>query len=454
MILKKKWANLPPTIIILQMNEYIKSLKTPIAIVGMGRSGDAAKKLLKKAGIAASDILTFDGKLSTADFNDPAQLMAEAKPQTLVVSPGVPLASPWIQDAKKNKVHITSEISLACSFLTTERLIGITGSVGKSTTVSLLGAGLAAFSPTSFVGGNLGIPFAEYAVGLLEGSHPLAEWVVLELSSYQLENSAGLELEYSAITYFTSNHLERYESLDHYYETKCKILSLTEKVLFLNKEGGELVDYFQKKMSTAKEKVQIVSRNDEILKPLHLAAASLIGKHNQDNLALSSTLALAAGWPRSAIEGLKKFKGLSHRLENLGVFNGVRFIKDSKATAMDSVLIAVSAAHDTLSSGGKLFVLLGGRDKNLPWQDLKEFENLKGVEYVFFGECREIAKSKSQLPGVSFAKMPEALEYLRSAVKMQDTVLLSPGGTSLDEFKSFEDRGNVFKKWVAEYSTL
>lgn len=434
------------------MNEYIKSLKTPIAIVGMGRSGDAAKKLLKKAGIAASDILTFDGKLSSADYNDPEKLMSEIKPQTLVVSPGVPLASSWIQDAKKKNVQITSEISLACSFLTSERLIGITGSVGKSTTVSLLGAGLAAFSPTSFVGGNLGIPFAEYAVGLLEGSHPLAEWVVLELSSYQLENCENLELEYSAITYFTSNHLERYESLEHYYETKCKILSLTEKKLFLNKEGGELVDYFAKKGSL--EKVQIVSRADAELKYLHLSTASLIGKHNQDNLALSSTLALAAGWPHSAIEGMKKFNGLSHRLENLGVFNGVRFINDSKATAMDSVLIAVSAAHDTLSAGGKLFVLLGGRDKNLPWSDLQDFKNLQHVEYVFFGECREIAKAKSGLSGVSFEKMPEALEYLRSTIKTQDTVLLSPGGTSLDEFKSFEDRGNVFKKWVSEYSTL
>lgn len=434
------------------MNEYIKSLKTPIAIVGMGRSGDAAKKLLKKAGIAASDILTFDGKLSSADYNDPEKLMAEVKPQTLVVSPGVPLASSWIQEAKKKNVLITSEISLACSFLTSERLIGITGSVGKSTTVSLLGAGLAAFSPTSFVGGNLGIPFAEYAVGLLEGSHPLAEWVVLELSSYQLENCENLELEYSAITYFTSNHLERYESLEHYYETKCKILSLTDKKLFLNKEGGELVDYFAKKGSL--EKVQIVSRTDAELKHLHLSTASLIGKHNQDNLALSSTLALAAGWPSSAIEGMKKFNGLSHRLENLGIFNGVRFINDSKATAMDSVLIAVSAAHDTLSAGGKLFVLLGGRDKNLPWNDLQDFKNLQHVEYVFFGECREIAKAKSGLAGVSFEKMPEALEYLRSTIKTQDTVLLSPGGTSLDEFKSFEDRGNVFKKWVSEYSTL
>ena len=176
--------------------------------------------------------------------------------------------------------------------------------------------------------------------------------------------------------------MERYKAL-HYYETKVTILSLTEKDLFLNKEGGELVEYFDKKMSSKTDgsggKVHVVSRNDENLRTLHLAAASLIGKHNQDNLALSSTLALAAGWPRSAIEGMKKFNGLSHRLENLGVFNGVRFINDSKATAMDSVLIAVSAAHDTLSNGGKLFVLLGGRDKNLPWQDLKDFKNLKDV---------------------------------------------------------------------------
>lgn len=434
---------------IVQMNEFIKNLKTPIAIAGMGKSGEAAKRLLLHFGFTPGSVLTFDVKLESADYSDPEALMAKAMPKTLVVSPGVPLTSAWIKKAKDSGVKITSEISLACSCLATETLIGVTGSVGKSTTVSLLGAGLEAFSPTAFVGGNLGTPFAAYAADVLEGVRPRADWVVLELSSYQLENCENLKLDYSAITYFTSNHLERYENLEHYYRTKWNILSLTKNAMFLNSEGGDLVEYFKRNRH---EQVLVVSKKDPTLANLHLEEAQLIGQHNQDNLALASSLALAAGWPQKAIEGMKSFKGLVHRLENMGSHKGVRFINDSKATAMDSVLIAATAAYDTLENSGKLVLLLGGKDKNLPWQDLIPLKNFNGVEFVFFGECREIAQKKSLLPGNSFAKLGEALGYAFSNVKSHDTVLLSPGGTSLDEFKSFEDRGNFFKKKVEEFA--
>lgn len=435
---------------IVQMNEFIKNLKTPIAIVGMGKSGEAARRLLLDLGFSAQSVLTFDGKLPTADFNDPEALMSKAAPKTLVVSPGVPLTSAWIQKAQSQGVKITSEISLACACLEQEKLMGITGSVGKSTTVSLLGAGLEAFSKTGFVGGNLGIPFSQYAAEVLEGQRPRADWIVLELSSYQLENCENLSLDFSAITYFTSNHLERYDNLEHYYQTKWNIHSITKKAMLLNSEGGDLVEYSKKKGRD--ESVKVISKNDSVFKDLHLEKAQLIGQHNQDNLALASALALEAGWPREAIEGMKNFKGLVHRLENVGTFKGVRFINDSKATAMDSVLIASTAAHDTLANGGKLFLLLGGRDKNLPWQDLMPLKHFQSVEFVFFGECREVAQKKSLLPGSSYPQLNEALEHCFKKAKSSDTVLLSPGGTSLDEFKSFEDRGNFFKSKVAEFA--
>lgn len=436
---------------ILEMSTFIKNLKTPIAIVGMARSGEAAKQLLLLNGVAPSSILTFDAKLPTADFSDPQVLMDQGRPQTLVVSPGVPLSLDWIQKAKTAGVKITSELSLACSCLQTEKLIGVTGSVGKSTTVSLIGAGLNAFSPAGFVGGNLGIPFCQYAVEVLNGQRPRADWVVLELSSYQLENCENLKLEYSAITYLTSNHLERYNSLEDYYQTKWNIISLTEKNMFLNSGGGDVVNYSEKHASP---KVRIVSKNDVILKPLHLQEARLIGEHNQDNLALAATIALAAGWPQKAIDGMKSFGGLVHRLENVGNFKGIRFINDSKATAMDSVLIAVQAAHETREKSGRLFVLLGGRNKSLPWQDLASLKNYSETVFVFFGECRDLAKEKSGLPGSSFEKLGEALDHVFNTAKAGDTVLLSPGGTSWDEFKSFEDRGDFFKARVKLFAEV
>lgn len=430
---------------ILEMSTFIKNLKTPIAIVGMGKSGEAARNLLLLHGIESHSILTFDAKLPTADFKDPDVLMAQKQPRTLVVSPGVPLASEWIQKAQGAGVKITSELALACSCLDGEKLIGVTGSVGKSTTVSLIGAGLHAFSPEGFVGGNLGTPFSQYAVEVLQSKRPRADWVILELSSYQLENCENLRLEFGAITFFTSNHLERYPSLQDYYKTKWKLLSITEKHVFLNKNGGDLSEYAEQNPSS---KLRVVSPEDTAMKALHLEQAQLIGSHNQDNLALAASLALAARWPISAIDGMKNFKGLVHRLENAGTFKGVRFINDSKATAMDSVLIATQAAHDTKGAGNRMFVLLGGRNKSLPWEDLKPLHNFKDSLFVFFGECREMAQAKSELPGPSFSHLGEALDYTLTQVKEGDTVLLSPGGTSLDEFKSFEERGDFFKKRI------
>lgn len=436
---------------IMQMNQYIKNLKTPIAIVGMARSGESAKRLLLASGLATENVFTFDAKLTTADFSDPRDLMARGQPKTLLVSPGVPLASPWIQKAREQGVQIISEISLACSFLTTEKVIGVTGSLGKSTTVSLLGAGLSAFSKNFFVGGNLGTPFCEYACDLVEKRRQAADWVVLELSSYQLENCEGLNLDYSAITYLTPNHMERYTSLQDYYDTKWKIFSLTRRIMFLNKQGGELLEYAKNKDLTD---LRVVSKDDPLFTSFDLQSAQLIGDHNQDNLALATAIALEAGWPKEAVVGMTQFKGLSHRLENLGYIKGIRFIDDSKATAMDSVLIAAQAAHETLQEGGTLYILLGGKDKNLPWEQLKNLNNLSNTNFVFFGECAAIAQNKSSLQGAQYISLKTALEELLKIAKAPDTVLLSPGGTSFDEFKSFEDRGDYFKKVVSDFASL
>jgi len=220
------------------------------------------------------------------------------------------------------------------------------------------------------------------------------------------------------------------------------------------KTVAELIDYAKAKNHGKDEQVRIISKKDVELKKWRLDEALLIGQHNQDNLALASALAMEAGWPSQAIQGMKRFQGLSHRLENLGETHGVRFINDSKATAMDSVLIAATAAFDTLAEGGKLFLLLGGRDKNLPWEQLNALASLKNVVFIFFGECREIAQKKSQLQGASFVKLSQALQHAFDQASSSDTVLLSPGGTSLDEFKSFEDRGNFFKKKIEEFASV
>ncbi len=420
-------------------------IQTPVAIVGMARSGESAERFLLARGLKREDILTFDQK-APAQFQDPQLLMSQGKPKTLVVSPGVPLKSSWIIEAQKSGVAITSEINLACGMLAGEKVIGVTGSLGKSTTVSLLGAGLAAFDKNCFVGGNLGTPFCDYALGILNGQRPRAQWIVLELSSYQLENCKNLKLDHAAITFLSANHMERYSSLKDYYLTKWRMIDHTSGSLFLNINGGDLVSFAEKQPEFSR--CVIVSRQDKNLRPHALSQSVLLGSHNQDNLALAARIALDCHWPISAIQAMKNFEGLEHRLENVGVFDGVRYINDSKATALDSVITAAEVAHEYLPPGGRLHLLLGGRDKNLPWEEISEIGVLPRTHFSFFGEARAIAQDKSGLPGSQFATLGDALNDIFSHVQSNDIVLLSPGGTSLDEFKSFEDRGRVFKEKV------
>ncbi len=431
------------------MSQYIKNLKEPIAIIGMGKSGAAAKKLLLASGRAASELYTFDGKQSDAQFSNPDKMISEIKPQTFVISPGVPLSLPWIRESRKNGIHITSEINLACSVLKNENLIGVTGSVGKSTTVSILEAGVKSFSKTAFVGGNLGTPFSEYATDVVTGSRPHADWVVLELSSYQLENSELLKLDLSAITYFTANHLERYDSLQEYYETKWKIASITRNEVILNQNGGDLHDFYQGKNSG---NIMWAEPLNPDLTEFHLKNAKLLGKHNQDNLAMAALLALRARWPASSIQAMKEFTGLQHRLENLGEIKGIRFINDSKATALDSVLIAANATIETRKPNSTVYFLLGGKDKGLPWETMTTLGSIPKTTFVFFGECRLSAQEKSKLPGASYTQLKDAIHDCLSKAKAGDTILLSPGGTSLDEFKNFEARGDFFKSEIALFA--
>lgn len=437
-------------------------LQLPTAILGLGISGKAVFKLLIDCGISKDQIFLFDQKSSENALSGHAILsdiedLKKFGIKSFILSPGLAKSSPWIQDFLNLGGQVTSELEIASSFLTTEKVITVTGSVGKSTTVSLLGAGLAEFCSNYFVGGNLGLPLADYALKIIAGAKP-ADWVVLELSSFQLETFSNLSASASAITSLTPNHLERYADLNHYYDTKLSLIEKTLGPIFLSKPGGDLFDFYQKKSSaldSQKSHLTIFSTKEIIwcdvneFQNLSLDSARLIGRHNQANLVLVSKIAERLEWPVSARKGFCRFSGLEHRLQDLGIYNGIRFINDSKATAIDSVLQAVVAV--TENSCEKNWILLGGRDKNLPWHDLAHLKNLKNSEFVFFGECANLAQQKSKLSGSRFINLAAAMDYVLAEAKPKDCVLLSPGGTSLDEFKSFEHRGNYFKDRILKH---
>lgn len=420
---------------------YIKNLKTPIAVVGLGKSGLSAHKVLLASGHSPHDIILFDEKSAEAQIKNWSDL-ASLQAQTWVVSPGVPLQSLPIAEARAKGVLITSEISLAASLIENEKLIGITGSVGKSTVTSILGVGARTADANCFVGGNLGTPFCDYALAALNGKQR-AKWVVLELSSYQLENCDGLKLEHSIVTYLSANHLERYRSLLDYYLTKLKITEITSKLCIFNKTSIDCREYIQQSKCPA-----LLMNAEEFSMLRTLPPLLMIGSHNRDNYALAAQTALNCGWGEESLQAMAAYRGLPHRLEFVASVGNVAYIDDSKATAMDSVLVATSACLEALTEQNKLFLLLGGKDKNLPWQELSVLKENLVIIPVFFGECGVLAREKSELIGEYFEKLGNAIGYCQKRAADGDVVLLSPGGTSLDEFKNFEERGSFFKSLV------
>lgn len=422
----------------------LEKFKKPFVVIGLGKSGMAAVQLLKNTDLPATEVLMFDEK-KEGDLKSWEEI-ANLTPGTLVVSPGVPLKSSQIQKLTALGWGITSEITLACQFLTDEKLIGITGSVAKSTVTSLVGAGLLQDDPNAFVGGNLGVPFCEYAVGLQQGK-PKAKYIVLELSSYQLENCKDLKLDNSAITYLSANHLERYKSADEYYMTKCLIGERTKNICVLNSASEDNVKYASKVPGKT-----LLTQAKTFSKPELLQKVKLLGAHNKDNFCVAYELVKATGLSDKAVLAMCEFTGLSHRIEFVAEHKQITFINDSKATAMDSVLVAVQAAQEKAGRSGTVHSLLGGKDKALPWEELRILAKEKQIQPVFFGACGELARQKMQMPDCPyFAKLNDALDSVFTKAKAHDVVLLSPGGTSLDEFKNFEERGNFFKEKVKTF---
>lgn len=420
---------------------WSKNLKTPIAIIGLGKSGRSAYNFLLNLGYSKENLVTYDQTDSNAQFNNFNDLVKK-NPQTLVVSPGVALSTDWINTLVANGAELTSEISLATSVLTTEKIIGITGSVGKSTVTSILGKGALIMDEHAFVGGNLGTPFCDYALKIISGEKK-ANWIILELSSYQLENCNNLQLHGSAVTFLSSNHLERYKDLEEYYKTKMKITEITKDFCVFNKSSKDAVVYSQFSKCPAVLTHAIDFFNKELL-----SEVKLIGSHNKDNFSIAAEVAHLCEWSQQSFIAMAEFKGLSHRLEYVANIKGVQFINDSKATSMDSVIVASTACLENLNTQNILYVLIGGKDKNLPWEELQIFKSNKNIKCVFFGACGIIAKTKSQLEGDYFTMLGNAIEYCQKKSTQGDIILLSPGGTSLDEFKNFEERGDYFKRLV------
>jgi UDP-N-acetylmuramoylalanine--D-glutamate ligase len=243
--------------------------------------------------------------------------------------------------------------------------------------------------------------------------------------------------------------------LSAYYNTKLNLLRHTEGPIVCNQNGGDLKESITLNPAAASiyQKIIWCHRHDLNMQKYHIQSCNMVGTHNLDNLAVALQVGLLCQWPTSFIKSLLEFSGLPHRLENLGHYDfadirNIQFINDSKSTTMNSVLEAVESVLPNVPKQSNLVLLLGGKDKNLPWSQLSVLGKHSNIRFLFFGSVANTAKEQSALDGSTYTSLNEAMSNLRKHLTTNDIVLLSPGGTSLDEFKNFEERGDFFKKKI------
>ena len=382
------------------------------------------------------------------------------------LSGGIPLTLPIVKAAVKRGLPLTNDSQIFMEAVKAP-VIGITGSAGKTTTTTLVGriAQKAVQSPhKAWVGGNIGLPLVEF----LNEIKP-DDTVILELSSFQLEQMT-LSPHIAAIFNITPNHLDRHGTMEAYTAAKARILKFqsTKDIAILNREdpgswnlastvNGSLFTFGLHETaqiengSYVKNDVVILKTNGTEVPVIPVNQIRLPGQHNLYNVLAAVAICAAAGMPVDAMHaGIIGFTGVEHRQEIVREWKGITWINDSIATAPERTMAALE------SFSGPIILLLGGRDKNLPWETLSKKIHDRVSKVILFGEASDkiaaaLGKPKNgeTLQAIHAAgTFANALEKAADVATSGDIVLLSPGCTSYDAFRDFEERGNYFKNWV------
>lgn len=373
----------------------------------------------------------------------------------IVPSPGVPADAPMLQAARAKGVTIWSEVELADRFLK-GRLIGITGSNGKTTTTSLIEHILRNAGFSTILAGNIGTPLISRVEQTTDDTITVAE-----LSSFQLELIESFRPNISVFLNLTADHLDRHHTLEEYGRAKARIFeNQTENdsaVLNADDPGTTplapakpRVYWFSRKQRVAQgafvQGNEIVFRQDgkeEVV--LGVEEIPLAGAHNLENvLAAVSATHLAGAAPVAIARGVRSFAGVEHRLEFVAEIGGVRYYNDSKATNVDATLKALDAFP------GRILIVLGGKDKGSDYTLLQESLREKAVLALLIGAAAE--KIEKQISGsVAIERagtIVRAVEIASHAARSGDVVLLAPACASFDQFQNYEHRGRVFKDLV------
>jgi UDP-N-acetylmuramoylalanine--D-glutamate ligase len=447
-----------------------------VLVVGLGKSGVASALFLESRGarVTVSDAKREDqlrGEIPalldrgiTVETGKHGERTFGSQ-ELIVVSPGVPSDLAALQHARSLGIPIIGEIELTARFLQ-GKIIAITGSNGKTTTTTLTGEIIASGGRKTLVGGNIGTP----AITFVEQSSP-DTWVVLEISSFQLETIECFHPHISAVLNLTPDHLDRHGSMERYIAAKARIFENQNPE---NQEAGDYavlnadheatralakgikpqVLWFSRKQEVERgafvKHGAIVYRDSadrerEPVEIMPLAEISLKGAHNVENVLAAVAIGMAAGVEPSAIRrAVKEFRAVEHRLEYVATLRGVQYYNDSKATNVDATIKALE------SFPANVHLILGGRDKDSDYRELIPLIAGRVKRVYTIGEAA--SKIEAQIGGAApvlrVGTLEAAVREAAEVASVGDVVLLAPACASYDQFSSYEHRGRAFKELV------
>jgi UDP-N-acetylmuramoylalanine--D-glutamate ligase len=446
-------------------------------VIGLGRSGIAAARLLKQQGwqvtvsdSGASEALQQTQQVLAAE-DIAVQLGDRFTPnpgimQRVVVSPGVPWDLSALSQARELGIETIGEVELAWQTLANIPWVGITGTNGKTTTTALIAA---IFQTAGFQApacGNIGYAICEVALQALAADCPTPDWVIAELSSYQIESSTSVTPRIGIWTTFTPDHLSRHYTLENYYSIKARLLRQSEYQIFngddpyLRQVGPQ---DWQNAYWTSVSGTGLLSPPERgaylengwaivLGEPVVPAAAlRMAGSHNQQNLLMAVLTARLAGIDKAAIvEAIQAFPGVPHRLEHILTWNGIDFINDSKATNYDAADVGLSsvAAPAILIAGGEA---KAGDDG--AWLATIQ---AKAAAVLLIGSAAPAFAQRLDQVGYAAYEIVETMDraVMRGAELAKEleakVVLLSPACASFDQYANFEQRGDHFRQLCQE----
>ncbi|NJM17587.1 MAG: UDP-N-acetylmuramoyl-L-alanine--D-glutamate ligase [Richelia sp. SM1_7_0] len=459
-------------------------------VIGLGKSGVAAARLLNREGweVEIGDTNTSPNLLQqqqelavegiTVKLGYSLELNDTELPKLIVVSPGVPWDIPVLIKAREKGIDTIGEMEFAWRNLRSIPWVAVTGTNGKTTVTSLIGAifKTAGFhAPTC---GNIGHAASEIA--LAEGQRDKEEsfsrrldWIIAEFSSYQIESSNSISPKIGIWTTLTPDHLARHKTVQNYYNIKAQLLRSSQMQIFngddpyLRKMGEtDWQDAYwtsikgKEKLITGKGfyiqdgwviETQHIASLQEDQKIMPVSALRMVGEHNLQNLLLSIAAARLAGIDKEAIhQAISEFAGVPHRLEHIRSYEGIDFINDSKATNYDAAEVGLASVKSPV------ILIAGGAPKegeDKPWiNKIKE----KAAAVLLIGDAAPMFAKRLQEEGYSnyedVGTMQKAVAHGFKLAKHHDAtvVLLSPACASFDQYANFEIRGDDFRKWCLE----